>query len=97
MLQKWQVPKGKNARDLLAERIGKSGNQWRTRINLTPDAIRPTQDPRRRSTEKMELAIVIETKATMANARMTTITGDPLQQHKKEGQVGFQTQSLCFQ
>jgi hypothetical protein len=45
----------------------------------------------------MELAIVIETKATMANARMATITGNPLLQHKKEGQVGFQTQSLCFQ
>jgi hypothetical protein len=47
--------------------------------------------------EKMELAIVIETKATMANPRMTTITGNPLLQHKREGQVDFQTQSLCFQ
>jgi hypothetical protein len=45
----------------------------------------------------MELAIVIETKATMANARMTTITGNPLLQHKKEGQVDFQTPSFCFQ
>jgi hypothetical protein len=59
--------------------------------------VRRSQDPRRRSIEKMELAIVIETKAIMANARMTTITGNSLLQHKKEGQVGFQTQSLCFQ
>jgi hypothetical protein len=47
--------------------------------------------------EKMELAIVIETKATMANPRMTTITGTPLLQRKREGQVDFQTQCLCFQ
>jgi hypothetical protein len=30
------------------------------------------QDPRRRFMEEMELAIVSETKATIANARMTT-------------------------
>ena len=45
----------------------------------------------------MELAIVSETKATIAKARMTTITGNPLLQHRKEGQVDYQTQSLCFQ
>jgi hypothetical protein len=39
---------------------------------------RLTQDPRRRSIEKIELAIVSETKATMANPRITTITGNPL-------------------
>jgi hypothetical protein len=45
------------------------------------------QDPRRRSIEKMELAMVIETKATMANPRMTTITGNPLTR-TQEGRAG---------
>lgn len=97
MLQNGRGSKGKNAQDLLVERLGKNGSQSWLSINPAPEAVRRTQDPRRRSMEKMELAIVIETKATMANARMTTITGNSLLQHKKEGQVGFQTQCSCFQ
>ena len=46
---------------------------------------------------EIELAIVSETKATIAKARITTTTENPLLRHQKEGQVGFQTQPLRFQ
>jgi hypothetical protein len=54
------------------------------------------QDPRRRVAVKIELAIVSETKATIANARMTTTTATLLRQQIYK-QVGFQTQLLYYQ
>jgi hypothetical protein len=46
---------------------------------------------------EIELAIVIETRATKAKPRMRTTKVSALLRHGKERQVGFQTQSICFQ
>jgi hypothetical protein len=45
----------------------------------------------------MELAIVSETKATIANARMTTTTAPTLLGQQEEGHLRFQTQPFYFQ
>ena len=58
---------------------------------------RPNQELRRRAVEAMELAIVKETKTTMANARKTTTTVHSILGRRTEGQLSFQTQLLCFQ
>jgi hypothetical protein len=55
------------------------------------------QDPRRRVMPEMELAIVSDTKATIAKPKMTTTNGSSLPGHGKEGQVNFQTQTLHYQ
>lgn len=55
------------------------------------------QDPRRRFILEIELAIVRETKATIANERMTTTKENSLPRRGKEGQFGFQTQRLYYQ
>ena len=55
------------------------------------------QEPRRPVMPEMVLAIVIETNATIANARATTITANPLFRQCTEGQVCFQRLALYFQ
>jgi hypothetical protein len=57
----------------------------------------PDQEPRRPVIPEMVLAIVVETKANMANARATTITANPLFRQCTEGQVSFQRLALYFQ
>jgi hypothetical protein len=44
----------------------------------------------------MELAIVRDTKATIAKPKMTTTTRNSLPRHGKKGQVGFQTQGFVL-
>jgi hypothetical protein len=46
---------------------------------------------------EMELAIVRDTKATIAKPKITTTTIDSLPRHRKDTQVGFQTQTLYYQ
>jgi hypothetical protein len=46
---------------------------------------------------EIELAIVIETKANIPNARITTTTVPTLLRLEMEGQVDFQTQDTYFQ
>gem|GEM_PF-6420388 len=59
----------------------------------------PTRDQerRRRVIELIELAIVSETRATIANVRITTTTQYPLLGREIEGQVNCQIQVLYFQ
>lgn len=47
--------------------------------------------------EEIELAIVRETKATIANVRITTTTANSLLGRVMEGQGNFQTQTTCYQ
>ena len=51
-----------------------------------------SQEPRRRVMEVTVLAIVRETKATIANVRITTTKGSPLSGRYNDGQADFQTQ-----
>lgn len=55
------------------------------------------QEHRRPVIPEMVLAIVVETKATIANASATTITANPLFRQCTERQVSFQKLALCFQ
>lgn len=54
------------------------------------------QEPRRPDIPEMVLAMVMETNATMANARATTITANPLFRQWTERQVSFQRLALYF-
>src|SRR5208282_6848080 len=45
---------------------------------------------------EMELAIVIETKATIAKARMTTTTGTPFKDSLKKGRLASKTKLCVF-
>jgi len=55
------------------------------------------QDPRRRFMAEIELAIVSDTRATIANARMTTTTAPALLRQQIYMQLGCQTQLLDYQ
>jgi hypothetical protein len=84
----------------IGERIRKTASDQnsKTYIASLPSLGRASaQDPRRRVMPEMELAIVRDTKATIAKPKMTTTMRNSLPGHGKEGQVGFQTQALYYQ
>jgi hypothetical protein len=86
MLQNTPTPKGKKSvRRILGNNILGGDKGWKKRsrgkqeFGLASSGRakrnqRQDQDPRRRVIPEIELAIVSETKATIANARMTTTT-----------------------
>jgi len=82
-------PKQKGTREVGRTSIGRDEPQT--------GAVTLDQEPRRPVIPEMVLAIVMETKATIANARATTITANPLFRQYVEGQVCFQTLALYFQ
>lgn len=101
MLQTGHVSKGKNERKNKQDYNGAKLECGAHNAFPVPFARetrnRPNQELRRRADEAMELAIVKETKTTMANARKTTTTAHSILGRRTQGQLSFQTQLLCFQ
>ena len=61
-----------------------------------PNILRRHQEPRRPVLDVIELATVSETRATIANVRMTTTTKDSLLGRQLEGQGSCQIEVLYF-
>lgn len=100
MRQIGRASKGKNERKNKQDHNGakrECGAHKAFPVPFARETRRPNQELRRRADEAMELAIVKETKTTMANARKTTTTAHSILGRRTEGQLSFQTQLLCFQ
>lgn len=75
MLQNGQASEGKNERKrCVGNELAKKRANRDSKIALRPAASEPCQEPRRPARPEIELAIVMETKATSSNASKTTIT-----------------------
>ena len=85
-------------KELVGGRERESNRGWSfARVRLVRCDRRRGQDLRLRSISNTELTIVSESRATIAKARRTTTKEDSLPRQQIQGQLGLQTQALCFQ